>query len=165
MLAAIRIRGRTGIRKDIEDTARILNLTRINHMVIVSEEKQTLGMLRKVKDYVTWGEIDDETLKLLLEHRLLLKGRKKPSSDDLKASTGYKTYATLSKAILSGKTRMKDMENVVPIFRLHPPKGGYEGVRKQFQQNGSGGYRGNEINILIRKMIKPGEDLNGKSKN
>ncbi len=166
MLAAIRIRGRTGIQRKVEDTARLLSLTRINHLVIIPEEPQTVGMLRKVKDYVTWGEIDNDTLELLLEHRLLLRGRKKPAAgDDLKESTGYKTYKNLAKALLSGKSKMKDMENVVPVFRLHPPKGGYEYIRKPYRQGGSGGYRGTEINILIRKMLKPGADLNGEREN
>ncbi len=165
MLAAIRIRGRTGIRREMEDTAKLLRLTRINHLVIVPEEKQTVGMLRKVKDYVTWGEIDNDTLELLLEHRLLLKGRKKPDKEQLNDSTGYKTYSGLAKALISGKTKIKDMENVVPVFRLHPPKGGYEYIRKPYNQDGSGGYRGKEINSLIRKMLKPGVDFNGAREN
>lgn len=165
MLAVIRIRGRTGIRKEAEDTARLLSLTRINHLVIVPEETQTQGMLKKVKDYVTWGEIDKETLELLLEHRLLLKGRKKPETDKLKETTGYKSYKDMAKALLSGKSKMKDIEGVVPIFRLHPPRGGLEYIRKPYGQGGTGGYRGKEINTLIRKMLKPGADLNGKKEN
>lgn len=68
-LAVIRLRGRTGIREDVEDTLTHLNLRRINHCVIAEDSPVILGMLRKAKDYVTWGQIDAETLKVLVEKR------------------------------------------------------------------------------------------------
>ena len=46
---------------------------------------------------------------------------------------------------------------------LNPPYKGYEAIRKHFKKGGSAGYRGAEINKLIRRMIKPGVDLNGKT--
>ncbi|MCL4334719.1 MAG: 50S ribosomal protein L30 [Candidatus Thermoplasmatota archaeon] len=165
MLAVIRIRGSTGIRKEAEDTASLLRLHRINHMVLVRDDKQTLGMLRKLKDYVTWGEIDRDTLELLLRNRLLLKGRKKPEEDGLESVTGFKTFSDMADSILNGKVTMNGISNAVPVFRLHPPKGGYEKIRKQYTQGGSSGYRGKDINTLIRKMLKPGSDLNGEDKN
>jgi large subunit ribosomal protein L30 len=48
---------------------------------------------------------------------------------------------------------------------LNPPKGGYEAIQKPFHQKGSAGYRGSEINKLIRRMIIPGVNLNGENKN
>lgn len=165
MLAVIRVRGSTGIRKEAEDTAALLRLHRINHMVLVRDDEQTLGMLRKIKDYVTWGEIDRDTLELLLRHRLLLKGRRKPDEQNLESLLGYKSFSDMADAIMSGKARISQIEQVVPVFRLHPPRGGYEYIRKQYTQGGSSGYRGKEINTLIKKMLKPGSDLNGEDKN
>ena len=37
MYAIIRIRGRTGIKKNIADTLDMLNLTRISHAVVIPE--------------------------------------------------------------------------------------------------------------------------------
>lgn len=68
-LAVIRLRGRTGIRDDVEATLAHLNLHRINNCVIVEESPVILGMLRKAKDYITWGQIDAEVLKALEEKR------------------------------------------------------------------------------------------------
>jgi len=42
---------------------------------------------------------------------------------------------------------------VKPIFRLNPPKKGYEGIKRSFVNKGALGYRGKEINKLIERMI------------
>jgi large subunit ribosomal protein L30 len=67
--AAILIRGPHDIRKDIKDTLYFLKLRKKNALVIVPDTPVFKGMLMKVKDYITWGEIDDETLALLKEKR------------------------------------------------------------------------------------------------
>ena len=62
MLAAVRVRGTVGVKGDIADTMEMLRLTRINHAVLINENPSYKGMLLKSKDYITWGEIDLETL-------------------------------------------------------------------------------------------------------
>ncbi|MFB6216368.1 MAG: uL30 family ribosomal protein, partial [Candidatus Aenigmatarchaeota archaeon] len=57
-LAAVRIRGKGGARKEIEDTLQILRLTRPNYCTIVRENSSNLGMLGKAKELVTWGPIE-----------------------------------------------------------------------------------------------------------
>ncbi|MCL4314754.1 MAG: 50S ribosomal protein L30 [Candidatus Thermoplasmatota archaeon] len=165
MLAAIRIRGTTGMKPRAAKTAELLRLNRINHMVLVPEGKETEGMLMAAKDYVTWGEIDRETLIMTLRLRSLLKGRKKLEENDLKERSGAESFEQLADMILEGKLKYREIRDIVPVIRLHPPKGGYEYIRKPYGNGGSLGYRGKEINILIRKMLKPGDDLNGKNKN
>jgi large subunit ribosomal protein L30 len=68
MYAIIRVRGKISINKDIEDTLQLLNLTRVNHCVLFKESEKIAGMLKKGKDFITWGVIDADTLtKLLLK--------------------------------------------------------------------------------------------------
>jgi large subunit ribosomal protein L30 len=164
MIAIIRIRGSTGIKPSAEKTAELLNLNRINHMVIFPESESINGMLNRVKDYVTWGEIDEETLELVLKDRVLLKGRKKLTDDYLK-DAGYSSISELANKLADGKLKFKDLTDINPVIRLNPPKGGYEAIQKPFHQKGSAGYRGSEINKLIRRMIIPGVNLNGENKN
>ncbi len=164
MIAIIRIRGYTGIKPRIEKTAELLNLNRINHMVLYPESPSINGMLQMVKDYITWGEIDTDTLELLLKNRILLKGRKKIDEEKLK-ELGFSSYREMAEALNEGKITMNSLNELVPVIRLNPPKGGYEAIQKPFKQKGSAGYRGNEINILIKKMITAGVDLNGKNQN
>ncbi|HEV2165782.1 MAG TPA: 50S ribosomal protein L30, partial [Thermoplasmata archaeon] len=40
-----------------------------------------------------------------------------------------------------------------PVFRLHPPKGGWRSTKKPFASGGALGYRGPAINDLARKMV------------
>ena len=37
MIAAVRVRGRTGVKKGIQDTMSMLKLTRINHLILLHE--------------------------------------------------------------------------------------------------------------------------------
>jgi len=42
---------------------------------------------------------------------------------------------------------------VKPVFRLHPPKGGFKGtIRRPYKSGGELGYRGAAINDLILRM-------------
>ena len=165
MLAVIRIRGETGIRPQAQKTTELLRLHRVNHMVFVDDNEITRGMLQVAKDYVTWGELDDSTVELVLKHRAQTKGHEFLDEEELKEISGYKSYKDLAKALQTGKVKFKDIQDIVPVVRLNPPKGGYEAIRKPFKQGGSAGYRGKDINRLILKMLKPGVDLNGKDEN
>lgn len=69
MLALIRIRGETGIEKSTKDTLDMLNLYKKFNCVIVPKNKVYDGMIEKAKDFITFGEIDAETMKLLDEKR------------------------------------------------------------------------------------------------
>ncbi len=163
MLAVIRIRGRTGLKPIVKKTTELLNLNRINHLVIVRETPDFKGMLNTAKDYLTWGEIDKETLEMLLEKRALLVGRKKLNNDNIK-DLGFTSISEMADSIMSGRM-LKDFDGLVPVIRLNPPRGGYESILKPYNEKGSSGYRGKDINKLIRKMLVPGVDLNGKNQN
>ncbi len=165
MLAVIRIRGETGIRPQAAKTAALMRLHRINHMVLVEDNEINRGMLNVAKDYVTWGEVEDSTVELVLKHRSQLKGHQYLDEEELEGLTGYKNYKDLAKALQQGKLKYKDIRDIVPVVRLNPPKGGYEAIRKPFKQGGSAGYRGTDINRLILTMLKPGVDLNGTNEN
>ncbi len=58
MYAVVRIRGRVDIAKEAEDTLKMIKLTRPHRMRIVDDKM--LPMIKKVKDFVTWGEVSDE---------------------------------------------------------------------------------------------------------
>ena len=75
-IAVIRVRGNIGLKTEIKDTLKMLNLHRSNFCAVVPKNDSYLGMIKKVKDYVTYGELDDETYKLLSEKRGEKKGDK-----------------------------------------------------------------------------------------
>jgi large subunit ribosomal protein L30 len=152
MIAAIRVRGRTGIKGKIEDTLKMLRLTRINHAVLLPDNPSYQGMLVKGKDYITWGEIDQETLTQLIKKRGRLPGNKKVTTEQLKERGEYSSALELSQAIIQEEVQLEDA-GMKPIFRLHPPRKGYEDIKKSFHEGGTLGYRGEEIKALIKKMI------------
>ncbi len=156
MYAVIRVRGRTGIRKEIEDTLKMMNLTRINHCVLIPDTPSYRGMLQKVKDYVTWGEINEEVLSKLIRIRGRLMGDKKITDEYIHETMGYENIESLAKAIAEGKILYRDIPNVKPVFRLHPPLKGWEKTKRHYTEGGALGYRGSAVNELILKMLGPG---------
>ena|SRR3989344_6484922 len=68
-LALILIRGTINVSAPIKDTLHMLRLRNKHVCVIVEDTPTTRGMIRKVKDLITWGEVDDATIKALEEKR------------------------------------------------------------------------------------------------
>lgn len=151
--AAVRIRGHVNIKPDIKHTLQLLNLTKANHCVILEETPIIKGMLQVVKDYITWGEIKKEVLSKIILCRGKIEGDKQITEEYIKSATSYETIDKLTQAIIDNKFKYKDIPSVKPIFRLNPPKKGYEGVKRSFVNKGALGYRGDKINILLEKMI------------
>ena len=140
-IAVIRIRGGIGIRHDIKKTLNFLRLYKQNYCVVVPKTQSYLGMINKVKDYVTWGEIDEETFNMLVEKR----------------AEEYKGRETDRKGIISYKRKfiVINGKKIKPFFRLNPPKKGFEkkGIKKPFSVGGALGYRKEKINDLLKRMI------------
>jgi len=65
LIAVVLIRSLISINPKIKYTLKMLNLQRKNSCVILKNNPSIKGMLTKVKDYVTWGEITAETHKIL----------------------------------------------------------------------------------------------------
>ena len=153
MWAVIRVRGIVNVDGKISDTLKMLRLNQSNHCVIIPDTPTYKGMLQVVKDYVTWGEVDPKVMAELLKRRGQLLGGAKVTDSAVKSSTGFDNLATYSQALLSGETKMKEFKTLKPVFRLSPPKKGYEGVKRAFTVGGALGYRGDKINQLIRRML------------
>jgi large subunit ribosomal protein L30 len=151
MIAAVRVRGRTGVKKGIQDTMSMLKLTRINHLILLQEDPSYRGMLLKAKDYITWGEIDAETISQIITKRGKLSGNEKVTEEYIKENTEYGSIEELAKAVSAGKASVEDV-GIKPVFRLHPPRKGYEATKTSFREGGSLGNR-EDINELVLKMV------------
>ena len=80
---AVRVRGTVNIKPDIKHTLDLLNLTKVNHCVILPENDSTKGMLQIVKDYITWGEVDKNVLLKLISTRGKIQGDKNLTDEEL----------------------------------------------------------------------------------
>jgi len=65
MLAVIRLRGRIGIKPDIRKTLELLKLDRKFTLAIVPDTPDFRGMIKRVNDYVTWGEVSEQVVEKL----------------------------------------------------------------------------------------------------
>ncbi len=153
LLAAVRIRGIVNVNCHIRETMKLLRLTRANHCVLVPDTPQFMGMLRKAKDYITWGEISPRTVKEMIIKRGRLMGDRPITPGYIKDSTEFADIGELTKALADVKVLYKQLPDIKPIFRLAPPVKGYEGVKRSFTNGGALGYRGKKINDLLRRMM------------
>ena len=153
-IALIRIRGTLGLRKDIKDTLKMLRLFNKNFCVVLKETPQNAGMIKKVKDYISWGEVDEKTLKLLLTKRGKLPGKKQLTEKYIEEKIKL-NLDSFTKEIMEGKKSLKDLPGLKLFFRLKPPIGGFErkGIKTPFSLGGALGYRKEKINDLIKRMI------------
>lgn len=152
-LAVIRVRGSSGVFREIKETLKMLHLTRNCHATLIDDRPSYLGMLRKVQNQVTWGEVSKDSTVQLLRERGKLVGNKKITEEYLK-DIGYKSLDDLAEAIHKTEVEFTRLPNVKPVFRLHPPKKGFKGkVKKSYAAGGVTGHRGEAINNLIKRMI------------
>ncbi|MBW2988969.1 50S ribosomal protein L30 [Candidatus Woesearchaeota archaeon] len=140
-IAIVRVRGSINVKGDIKDTLTLLRLYRKNYCTIVEDNPTYKGMINKVKDFVTYGEISDEMHKEVVEKRgEEFKGR----GEDRKGRIKY-----------DSKFIVIDGKKIKPFFRLSPPKKGFgrKGIKVGFKSHGALGYRGDKINDLLKRMI------------
>jgi len=97
MIAVIRIHGQPKLKNEIRETLDRLRMRKKLVCVLIDEkDKIKMGMLKKVKEYVAYGKIDEKMKK------------------ELESKRGE----TIKTGVDKGKLK--------PFFRLHPPRGGFK---------------------------------------
>ncbi|MDP4012779.1 MAG: 50S ribosomal protein L30 [Candidatus Nanoarchaeia archaeon] len=152
-IAIIRIKGDSGLKKPLRDTFKLLRLYKKNNCVVVSNTKVFAGMITKVKDSITWGEIDEPTFKILLEKRGKLPQNQKLTEQYLKDKVKI-SFDEFVKEFFASQKQLKDIPGLKLFFKLNPPRGGFErqGVKIAYSLGGALGYRKDKINDLIKRM-------------
>lgn len=136
LIVAIRIAGRVGTRP--EDERKMFNLRlRKKYACVLIRDK---ALLEPIKNEIAFGEIDNETLSLLLSKR----GRK-PGDKPVQESADI-----IIKKLVEGKSL--DDIGMKPFFRLQPPKQGFKRSTKLLYPKGVLG-ENKDINDLVRRML------------
>ncbi|MGQ9551340.1 MAG: 50S ribosomal protein L30 [Candidatus Bathycorpusculaceae bacterium] len=152
-IAAVRVRGVISAKREIRETLEMLHLTRNNYAALIDNRPAFLGMLRTAQNFITWGEASKEAVSMLLRKRGKLAGNKN-LTDEYAQKAGYKSLEDLAEAVFSCSVEYWKLPNVQPVFKLHPPSKGFKGkIKKSHRMGGETGYRGEEINELIRRMV------------
>ncbi len=151
-LAVIRVRGTSDIFREVKETLKMLHLTRNCHATLIDDRPSYLGMLSKARNYLTWGEISVENIRLLLEKRGRLIGNKE-LTEKYAQEVGYESLSNLAEDIHDLKIEYASLPDIKPVLRLRPPKKGFKGkVKRSYAAGGVTGYRGEAINELIKRM-------------
>lgn len=149
----IRLRGSVGISRELERAFALIHLTRKFSATLMKESSSNNGMIRKVKDYATWGEVSPKIISQLIKQRGYLTGNQRITDEMVKERFGHESITHLGTALHELKENLWRLPDLKPVFRLHPPKGGFHGSIKKPYPKGELGYRGEKINDLLAKMI------------
>ena len=138
-LAVILVRGKVNMSKPIKDTLMMLNLLRKNCCVVIVNNAINKGMIKKVKDFVTYGEIVLDTFKELVA--------KRGKDFQAREKDGKEKYSYNFLEV--------DGKKYKPYFTLNPPKKGFgrKGIKLAFKVGGALGNREDKINDLIMRML------------
>ena len=141
MICVIRIKGDAGLNKKIKETLSRLRLRRKYSCIILNKKEEQLGMIKKVRDFVAFGELDEKTLESLIKKRGLLINKKK---------TKHKI-----EEVIKGLGEGQNLQsfNLKPFFRLHPPRKGIESKKHFGVGKGVLGDNKNKINELVERML------------
>jgi len=158
LLLAVRIRGTVGDNPRMELALKSLGMESKFNARLVLGNPDMLGMLRKAKDQVTWGELEPETLEMILSKRAEKSGPGPHRLDEEFARLHFKIQdlGDLAKQIIGGEVDLQRLwrAGVKSTIRLHPPKGGFKkSTKRPYNSSGELGYRGREINRLAKRMI------------
>jgi large subunit ribosomal protein L30 len=151
MLALVRLRGEVDTQDDVCDTLDMLNLGEVNHCTLIPETDAYRGMVTKVNDRVAFGEPSAESVARLVRRR----GEPAEGSADVDDEwvaehTDYADVDALAAALVAEETTLREA-GLSPTFRLHPPRGGHDGIKRPVAAGGElGGH--DDIDGLLEVM-------------
>lgn len=145
----LRIKGSVNVPHWARYTLDSLNLYKKFWATILPETPESLGMLKKIKEFVAWTHVDAGLVKELIEKRGKISG----SKPVLQENGPYNSIDALASDIAKDKVRLSSLQVIKPWFALNPPRGGFKRKTKtQYNQKGILG-EDRELADIIRRMI------------
>jgi large subunit ribosomal protein L30 len=153
MEALVQIRGEVNISGDIQDTLEMLNLHGVNQCTLVPETDTYRGMITKVNDYVAHGEPSADVVATLIRRRAEPEEGSADVTDEwIAENTDYDDVDALAAALVDEETTLRE-QGLAPSIRLHPPRGGHDGLKHPTVESGQiGKHTTEEIDRLLEAM-------------
>ncbi|WP_101294456.1 50S ribosomal protein L30 [Halegenticoccus soli] len=153
MRAVVQIRGDVNMSGDVEDTLSMLNIHSVNHCAFVPWTDTYRGMVTKVNDFVAHGEPSQDVVETLVRKRAEpLEGDAEIDDEWVAENTDYDDVAALAAAIVDEETTLRE-QGLSPVIRLHPPRGGHNGLKHPTKEGGQlGKHTTEEIDELLEAM-------------
>jgi len=155
-LLAIRLKGEFGTPWVLGTALKSLHLKGRFNAVLVENKPENIGMLRRVKDYVTWGDVSTNEVAILLRERGEFSGGVSMTDETVKKKFGEASVQDLASALIRGRINLRTLSQagLNPVFRLRPPSGGFEGsIKRAYSKRGELGNRGPAIAGLLTRMV------------
>ncbi|MDP9196955.1 MAG: 50S ribosomal protein L30 [Thermoproteota archaeon] len=150
-LLVVRIRGTVNLPYWANMTLRNLNLEKKFTATIVPDTPVYIGMLKKIAEMVAWSKADSTIVNELFIKRARKKGSIPVSDSDV--PNEYENIEGLVRAIAEDRIKISELKNVLPFFRLNPPKGGFKRKTKKAYSDGGILGRNRELPDLVRRML------------
>jgi large subunit ribosomal protein L30 len=152
MRALVQLRGEVDMSQGVRDTMSMLNLGNVNHCTFVPETDTYSGMVTKVNDWVAHGQPSEETVALVLRTRGTSEQGSEIDDEWVEENTEYGSIDELAAALVAEETSLQE-QGVAPTLRLHPPRGGHDGVKHPTKEGGQlGKHTTEEIDSLLTMM-------------
>ena len=153
MQALVQLRGEVNMSQDVRDTLQMLNLHSTNHVTFVPETDTYRGMITKVNDYVAFGEPSADVVATLIERRgEAAEGDADVDDAWVADNTDYDDVASLAEALVDEETTLRE-QGLSPVVRLHPPRGGHDGIKHPVVEGGQlGRHETDDIDSLLEAM-------------
>lgn len=68
-IVIIRIKGRVGLNKDIDESLNRLRMKKKYACVVIKGTPEEIGMIKRLRDFIAYGEIKDDVYKQLVNKR------------------------------------------------------------------------------------------------
>ena len=148
----VRIKGQADVPYWAKTTLTLFKLEKKFRATIIPAKENTLGMLNKVKHYVSWQEVDSALAKELLDKKARVSGYKKITNEDIK-KIGFNSVDELAASLAEGKTSMTKLKPMKPWFALSPPRHGFKrSTKKMYGEKGVLG-QNKELGDIVRNMM------------
>jgi len=154
-LVAIRLDGTPGVRPPEESTLDSLRMKTKFSAVLLHDKPSIRGMLQRTKDHITWAEARREDIELLLSNRAKTPEGLGITDRFVKEKWKLAGLRELLSGLYSGKIPLRNLweKGVKPVFRLHPPRGGFsKSSKRAVTTEGELGYRKDGLHELLAKM-------------
>jgi large subunit ribosomal protein L7e len=162
----IRIRGINAISPKVRKVLEIFRLLQIHNAVFVKINKATTNMLKLIQPYVAFGYPSVDTVRKLIYKRGYAKIRHRPGSIsripimdnhlifEHLGKYGMETLEDIVDQIVMAGTHFTQATNFLWPFKLHSPRGGYRGCkRNHYLEGGTYGNWEHKIDNLVLRMI------------
>lgn len=148
----VRIKGQADVPHWATYTMNLLKLEKKYRATILPAKYNTLGMLNKIKHYISWIELDAALAKELIDKKARKSGYKKIAAEDIK-ELGFASVDELAEALSEGKAVLSKLKPLKPWFALAPPRHGFKrSTKRLYGQKGVLG-QNQDLGTLVRNMM------------